>query len=260
MRGETDARHNCYDRSEVTSHPNASDIITGRLTYWKRCVCSFCDVSTHHRQPNAPRWFFFQFSSSLLQRLGGCRLLSQEIVMCLRLRVGFSVGFSVSEDPSLVRNPELASLWYARQTSSSRWKRGNWPLFPPRGNHAEYLWSKPKRQESCRLAGSCCTAASSNLTPGFIESRVTGNHRLSLFLFFFLQRSKVETFNLKISRWRRRESIAFPFLFSFSFSPTPQLICFWTFSVPPQSNGMLKLVELYSSQEQTRAGLTVRHR
>lgn len=165
-----------------------------------------------------------------------------------------------SEDPSLVRNPKLASLWYARQTSSSRWKRGNWPLFPPRGNHAEYLWSKPKRQESCRLAGSCCTAASSNLTPGFIESRVTGNHRLSLFLFFFLQRSKVETFNLKISRWRRRESIAFPFLFSFSFSPTPQLICFWTFSVPPQSNGMLKLVELYSSQEQTRAGLTVRHR
>lgn len=101
---------------------------------------------THRRQTRCST--FGLLFGSLTSLISAARSVAagsfhQEILMCpcLRLRGGFTGAWSA----------ETRSCFapVCMQTASSGWKRGNWLLSPPpRGNHAEYLWSKPKSRKA----------------------------------------------------------------------------------------------------------------
>lgn len=127
--------HDCYDTSVSSQRAH--------LANWKRCVCSSCDVLTAARghTASAPGGFLFSWLPLHFSGL----LAAGSLIMrssCLRLR-----GFRCSEEPSLVRNPKLAPLWYAcrRRALGGSVETG---CPPPPPHHAACLWSKPKGREA----------------------------------------------------------------------------------------------------------------
>lgn len=80
--------------------------------------------------------------------------------------------------PGLLK-PEAALLRGMQADSElgvEAWKLAALP--PPRGNHAEYLWSEPKSRKAADYQAPAARRLPAVLTPGFSESRVTGNHWL----------------------------------------------------------------------------------
>lgn len=137
-------------------------------------------------EPHAPPWFavwFFDFPY-FSSPVGGCRLL---------LSGDPHVSVSAAErwfHWSLVCwNQKL--LCSGMHADGELWVEA-WKLaaLPPAPRQSRWIsLVKTKKQKCCRLPGSCCTQTSSSLTPGFSESRVTGNRRL-FFFFFQCQRLK----------------------------------------------------------------------